>query len=233
MTKKSPSEELSWEEAVSRYLEDNPEYFRHRPEVLAAIDVPHLGRGKTPSLIERQVQVLRHKNLAVEQQLRELLAMARENDVLGERLHRFAISMIDAASLDDVLDTAKDMLRQEFRLDAVVVLLQAQSGGESGRPELVDTAHPTFTAVLRQCTGKKPICGGKYTDEIMSYLFSGLTPEIKSTALVGLADSARNGVLVLGSRDPHRFHPEMGTLYLTRLGELLMRAAARYLPAAA
>jgi len=37
-------------------------------------------------------------------------------------------------------------------------------------------------------------------------------------------------VLALGSPDPNRFHPGMGTLYQTRLAELASVATARFLP---
>ncbi len=231
MSKKLPSEELSWEEAVSRYLEGNPDYFDRRPDILAAIHLPHVGRGKAVSLIERQVQVLRDRNLALQQQLRELVTVARDNDILSERLHRFAVAMVDSASLDDVLDTAKDMLQQEFKLDAVVILLNAEAHAHSGRPEFVTAADEKFQELVAQCTTKAPICGGKYGAETMAYLFSEQAGEIKSTALIALKDPLHEGLLCMGSRDPHRFHPEMGTVYLVRLGQLLMRAAARYLSA--
>jgi uncharacterized protein YigA (DUF484 family) len=230
MSKKLPSEELSWEQAVSRYLEENPEYFEHRPDILAAMRLRHVGRGKAVSLIERQVQVLRDRSLASQQQLRELVTVARENDILSERLHRFAVAMVDSASLDDVLDTAKDMLRQEFKLDAVVVLLNAQTDDHRGRPEFI-AGDKEFQALIKQCRTKGPVCGGRHTAETMAYLFSELRSEIKSTALIALKDPVRDGLLCMGSRDPHRFHPEMGTVYLTRLGELLMRGVARYLHA--
>jgi uncharacterized protein YigA (DUF484 family) len=39
-------------------------------------------------------------------------------------------------------------------------------------------------------------------------------------ALVPLGDTAVFGLLALASEDPKRFYPEMGTLYLRRIGEL-------------
>ena len=39
-------------------------------------------------------------------------------------------------------------------------------------------------------------------------------------ALVPLGDTAVFGVLAMASEDPKRFYPEMGTLYLRRIGEL-------------
>jgi uncharacterized protein YigA (DUF484 family) len=62
----------------------------------------------------------------------------------------------------------------------------------------------------------------------MSYLFSGRASEIKSTALIPLGEKNPQGVLGLGTQDPHRFHPGMGTVYLTRLGELLTHSLARH-----
>jgi uncharacterized protein YigA (DUF484 family) len=35
-------------------------------------------------------------------------------------------------------------------------------------------------------------------------------------------------LLALASEDPQRFYPEMGTLYLKRLGELVGAAVGRY-----
>ncbi len=37
------------------------------------------------------------------------------------------------------------------------------------------------------------------------------------------------GVLAMASEDPQRFYPEMGTLYLERIGELLACALRRHL----
>ncbi len=36
------------------------------------------------------------------------------------------------------------------------------------------------------------------------------------------------GLLVMGSPESERFHPDMGTLYLERLGELIAGALARF-----
>lgn len=231
MTQKLPSDEfeteLSWEEAVSRYLEDHPDYFQRYPEIVARLLLSHETGGKAVSLIERQVQVLREQTQTLQRQLRELVNNARENDVLSGRLHRFATAMIGCTSLDDVIDTTYDLLRQEFKVDAVVILLQGRStAGE--RPELVPEADKRLNTLFRQFSSGKPICGGKFDESLMSYLFSGRASEIKSTALIPLGEKNPHGILGLGTHDPHRFHPGMGTVYLTRLGELLTHSLARH-----
>ena len=42
-------------------------------------------------------------------------------------------------------------------------------------------------------------------------------------------DGVPFGILVLASEDPQRFYPEMGTLYLARIGELVAAALSRCL----
>lgn len=232
MTQKQPSEELqtelSWEEAVARYLEDHPDYFQRYPETLSRILLTHETGGKAVSLIERQVQVLREQNQALQRQLRDLVNNARENDVLGARLHRFATAMVSCASLDEALDTTYDLLRQEFKLDAVVILLRGRPV-QGGRAELVPEDDKRLNTLFQQFSSGKPICGGKFDDSLMSYLFSGRAAEIKSSALIPLGEKNPRGVLGLGTQDPFRFHPGMGTVYLTRLGEMLTHGLVRHL----
>src|ERR1700741_128588 len=118
MTKNASTEEqdkeLSWEDAVCRYLEDHPDFFQRYPAALSKLALHHDVKGAT-SLIERQVQRLRDENESLRCQLRDLIDIARDNDVLAARLHRFALAMADSASLDDVFDNAYEMLRREFR----------------------------------------------------------------------------------------------------------------------
>jgi len=55
---------------------------------------------------------------------------------------------------------------------------------------------------------------------------------MQSFAFLPLRTAQTFGLLALGSPSSERFHPGMGTLYLTRLSELASVAAARFLPAA-
>jgi len=50
--------------------------------------------------------------------------------------------------------------------------------------------------------------------------FREAAEHVRSVALVPLGESVVFGLLALGSEDPQRFFPGMGTLYLRRIGEL-------------
>lgn len=230
MTRKSMGEdqdkELSWEEAVVRYLEDHPDFFDNHPDSLARLTLVHEVGGKAVSLIERQLQVLREQGISLQRQLRELVSIARENDVLGNRLHRYALVTLDSHSLDDVLSNTYELLRQEFKLDAVRILVL---GDAAGRGEFVGAEDKKLQAVLRQFSAGKPICGGKFDDSMVRYLFGDHAADTRSSALIPLGAKDPQGVLCLGSRDPHRFHPGMATTYLVKLGELLTHGFMRHL----
>ena len=59
--------------------------------------------------------------------------------------------------------------------------------------------------------------------------FGEAASHIRSVALMPLKDQECFGMLALGSEDVMRFYPEMGTLYLKRLGELAGASLARLL----
>jgi uncharacterized protein YigA (DUF484 family) len=49
---------------------------------------------------------------------------------------------------------------------------------------------------------------------------------MRSVALIPLGQTRAFGLLALGAEDPQRFYPEMGTLFLRRIGELTAGALA-------
>ena len=232
MSQKLPSEEVvketSLEESLARYLADNPDFFERHVDLLTTLRIPHYESGRAVSLIERQVEALRHKHQDLHRQLRDLIAFARQNDALSERLHRFALAMIAAASFDDVLSTAQDMLRQEFKLDAVAILLTG--GPAAGRTVAADDRR--LEDLLQRYTPDKPVIGARLDAETLAYLFGDRAASVGSCAVVALGargTSGLRGLLGLGSGDPKRFHPDMASHYLTQLGDLLMASLVRYL----
>lgn len=235
MKKKPSSEgldkELSWEEGVGRYLQQTPDFFMRHPELLSGLAVPHLDTGRAVSLVERQVRVLRDRHDRMAQQLQELIGFARDNDQLGERVQRFALAMIETDSVDDVLDTAHDMLRQEFSLDGVAIRLTGNPRPACQRPEFSDAEDEVLDGLLARLAERNglPLCGAKHEAATLENLFGEPAADIRSTAVIGLTRHALRGVLVLASHDAQRFRADMGGVYLVRLGELLMTSVARHL----
>lgn len=221
--------ELSWEEAVSRFLEENPDFFLNHPEILAQINLSHPIGGKAVSLIERQVQVLRDQQAGTQRQLEELVAIARENDILADRLHRFALAMIESENRHDVIDTAYQVLRNDFKIDVVMILLVASDEELGDRPEFVSAKDKKLTDLLQQFGDGKPKCSPALEEDLKNYLFRENAGQLKSHALIPLGGKRPVGLLCLGSHDAKRFQTGMGTLYQVKLGELLLRALMRFI----
>lgn len=229
MPKKEQQEEISWEEAVSRYLGENPDFFSHHPDLLADITITHPDTGAAVSLIERQVGVLRNQNQQLERQLRELISNARENEVLSGRLHGFAKQLLCADKLDVIFHAALTDLRQAFHLDAASIrIVKTNLAGESF-PEMVAEDDEQFMQLALLVADGEPVCGTFLDQSQKDFLFGGEKVEIKSCALVPVRAEHAKGLFCLGSQDPHRFEKNMATDYLARLGDLIACAIERQL----
>src|SRR5262252_10330298 len=86
------------EASIAAYLQHNPEFFERHHALLTRLRLPHVRGGSTISLVERQIEVLREKHAALEGKLAELVRVARANDTIAEKLHRFTRRLLSAGS---------------------------------------------------------------------------------------------------------------------------------------
>ena len=219
------------DEAVHAFLESNPDFFERHSELLSALRLPHVAGG-TVSLVERQVSVLRQKDLKLERQLRELLDVARANDLLGDKIHKLALALLTAKNLTSTLTICESALRVDFDANqAVLVLFRDPAHFEDinvGRffhplPRQSESLGSFETFLNRS----NPRCG-QIRDSQRDFLFGQETDEIGSCALVPLGAKSELGFLAIGSADAERFHPGMSIDFLTRLGQLIAAALQRY-----
>ena len=69
------AEEKLSENAICDYLEAHLDFFENHKTVLSRMQLPHASGG-TVSLVERQISLLRQKDLKLERQLKELIQVA-------------------------------------------------------------------------------------------------------------------------------------------------------------
>lgn len=221
----------SEEERIERYLGLNPDFFERHLPLLARMRLPHMRTGSTVSLVERQVEVLREQKSDADRRLAEFVAVARANDALAERIHRFTRRMMRAPSPVAALTALEASLREDFDAFHSVLLLAAPIDALSRgnyEPFLRIVAHDdanyrTFDALL---TTGKPRCG-QVRDSQRDYLFGPEAASIGSVALVPLGDNGSLGLLALGSAERERFHPGMSTEFLKRMGEMIADSLSR------
>lgn|SRR5690348_5393066 len=200
---------------LARFLRANPSFFDQNPELLESLHVPHPYGGRAIPLSERQTVALREKVRTLEGRLGELMRFGEDNDAISEKVHRLAVALVGAADFPALVRSLYFHLREDFAVPHVALRVWGKSvpvDFDEARP--VDEAQRRFADTLGgpQCG---PAGGNPFTP-----CFADAAEHVRSIALVPLGETALFGMLALGSEDPKRFYPEMGTLYLRRIGEL-------------
>jgi uncharacterized protein len=212
----------SEEESIAAYLQHNPDFFERHQPLLARLRLPHARGGSTISLVERQIEVLREKHAALEGKLAELVKVARGNDVIAEKLHRFTRRLLGARSRTEVITQIEASLREDFdAFHAVLVLIG--EGADASAQRFVRTARAddaNLKSFETLFASGKPRCG-QARDSQREFLFGTDANDLGSIALVPLGEKGAVGLLAIGSTDRDRFHPGMSTEFLARMGDLI------------
>ncbi len=218
--------ELPDEEQVVEYLLANPDFFTHHSPLLDELQIPH-ETGAAVSLVERQVTVLREKNQYFENKLREMVDAVHDNQRLNVSLHRLAVNLFGTDSLDDLIAIVDDELRHKLGTEFVYFRL---SGDEGVLPAADNSGHTYVDrndAVLQDFSSlieKKRIQCGRLSEDQVKQLFMEDAPEVKSAAVIPVEDAGLHGLIALGSTDEMRYHPGMGTDFLSSLADLISAA---------
>ncbi|HUE91053.1 DUF484 family protein [Pseudomonas sp.] len=218
MTDKQNSPKPLDSETVAAYLRLHPEFFIDHDELIPELRIPHQ-RGDTVSLVERQVKLLRERNIEMRHRLSQLMDVARDNDRLFDKTRRLVLDLLDASSLEEVVSCVEDSLRSEFQVPFVSLILFSDAALPVGRSVSSAEAHQAIGGLL---AGGKTICGVLREHEL-SFLFGAEGAQVGSAAVVALSFQGLHGVLAIGSSDPQHYKSSLGTLFLGYIAEVLAR----------
>ena len=213
----------SMEELVAKYLRQNPEFLEREPALLKDLELSH-SSGPAISLIERQVQYLRSENEALQQKLNNLIQVASDNEKLMSRMHELTLELMVMQSLPLFFDRLTEALMSEFNADILNITLfdidvDAAPKTPIFRTNRDDAEIQQFHEQLEKGVS---VCG-RLNRNKRDHLFATRAQWVQSTALVPLGDE---GMLAIGSSDPARFYPGMGTLFLDLLANVVVSRLA-------
>ena len=222
------------EHTVTQYLQQHPDVFDRHPQLLTRLRLQHPRNGTTVSLIERQVEVLREKHAALEQKLGEFVRVARANDALADKIHRFTRRLLRTATRTQALSQIEAGLREDFDAYHTVLVLQVPKGTAGAPPGdtatrfllQVSSDNPIFKSFESLFNNARPRCG-QVRDSQRDFLFGSEAAAIGSVALIPLTAMTPPGLLALGSVDRERFHPGMSIEFLGRMAELIADSLLR------
>lgn len=210
------SEEIT-EQQVVAYLEANPDFFKHNPELLKKVSIPHPS-GKAISLLEHQVNIFRKENKELHKRLSSLIAIARENDQLFDKTRRLIINLLSAENLEDIQVIIEEHFREQFKTDACCLLYFADEPlNTHGRTLPLSEAKKQLGDIIDNA---KPITGLLKLEQKL-LLFPDQAHQVGSAAIVPIYHQRMLGVLAIGSEDVNHFRTSNGTLFLTHIGEVL------------
>lgn len=210
------------EAQVAAWLKAHPEFFEQHPDLLAELAVPHASGGAV-SLVERQVAVLRERNLELRERLHRLLEVARENDVLFDKIRGLILALLEARSIAALASALEDELRARFQSEFISLLL-FDASGETGTAQAV-TLQAAQEKVPGLVKGRQAIAGQLRADEL-AFLFGHEGEQVKSCAVIPLHHGRAFGLLAIGSADAGHFRTSMDTLFISFIGEVLARLLA-------
>lgn len=205
--------------AVEAFLLAHPDFLQDRPALLAALNLPHGGPGAV-SLVERQVALLRERNIASRQRLNELTELGKENDRLLNATRTTILSLLQSGSADEVVRIWCNEATETFGAEMATLIWFDGSGFTAE-----DATHSGQAVALRLISGSNSQSGVVRAEE-MQALF-GIDGVDGSAALAAISRGDKPiGVLAVGSTDPDRYRPEDGTLFLDYLGEVIAQLPA-------
>ncbi|MFJ3368585.1 DUF484 family protein [Pseudomonas sp. NPDC086251] len=218
----SPSESLE-AAAIAAYLEAHPDFFVEHQELLPALRIPHQ-RGDTISLVERQMTILRDRNIELRHRLSHLMDVARDNDRLFDKTRRLILALMDANSLEDVVISVEDSLRQDFQVPFVSLILLGDNPMPVGRWVTHADAQTAIGGLLSE---DKSVSGSLREHELDFLFGEEQRKQIGSTAVVAISYQGIHGVLAIASRDPQHYKSSVGTLFLSYIAEVMGRVLPR------
>ena len=207
------------ENDIAQYLEENPDFFKNHVNLLAAMYLPNAHGGGTVSLAERQQAAQRDKIRQIEHKYSELLQIGSENDAIGKKMHQLALTLLQAPSLDDTIHALTKTLQNDFSVP--VVALKVWAGADQDH-EIFSETDEQLQAWLE--TLPEPYCGPQPDESIVNIT----NCDAKSYAVTPLKNPQIFGALIMASDDEKRFYPEMGTMFIERIGELVSAAIQNY-----
>jgi uncharacterized protein YigA (DUF484 family) len=206
---------------IAHYLQDHPEFFEQYADLLSLVTLADPHSGRAISITEKQLVSLRDKVRALEAKLAELIGFGEENDAISDKVHGLGVALIAAGDRAAVLRALFSHLGGAFAVPHVTLRQWGDHGdGRTGPGAGFDQGlrlRPA-TTLLRHRTDQEALA---WFGESASHLRSMTQIALRQP------DGVCFGLLLMASEEPHRFYPELGTLYLERIGEMAAAALLR------
>jgi uncharacterized protein len=215
------------EHDISNYLLNTPGFFERHAELLATVQLTSPHGQRAVSLQERQMEMLRERIKGLEHKIIEMIRHGQDNVAIADRLHQWTMRLLLTESPAALPQVLLDDLRSRFQIPQAALRLWGVADAHAALPAAQPASDDlkTFASSL-----SAPYCGANAGFEAAAWFDE--PSAVLSMAMVPLREADRVdafGLLVLGSPDPTRYAAQMGTEFLSRIGEVAGAALSRLL----
>ncbi len=204
---------------VEDYLRLHPEFFHQHLDLLEHMSIPHPS-GNAISLISKQLEIFRSRHHDMENQLTELIDIARDNDTSLNRMHILTLALLDATTLDAAVANLEVVLSEYFLIDFVAVRIIRRQSDTLISQLFIEPGSKELEPFVNELASSQPKCG-RPTITQAKVLFGDSAFEVKSCAIIPMDFTELEGILAIGSREEGRFHYDMGNLFLNQMRQII------------
>lgn len=209
---------------VIAYLKENPNFFKTHPQLIADLNFTH-ETGGAVSLIQRQVELLREHHKNTRQRLADLNQHAKNNEALLERIRGLSVTTAGAATPKAILESLTRTIIQDFGLDSVYLVVEHNNWPMTSSNVIGLT--PEELGNLRNAVYNLSVFVGRPPEKVKALLWKDPPRDVASIAMTRFKYKDVDTYLIIGSKDAEHFTNDMGTDFVTYIGEYLQALLSR------
>ena len=209
---------------VAGYLIENPSFFTNRDDLLVKIKIPHKKRGAV-SLVEKQLEVLRERQMVTNKTINEFVENAARNKDIFDKSHKLVLDLVSAKHISEFCSALENSLKHGFgcRTNSLILFGQKKRTNRFVSQVPLKTAKDRLDDLMQRDAPTLGILSSKQ----LEFLFNEQSPEVKSAAVLTLRDENTHlGILAIGSERIEYFTRDMDTLFV----EFIASALEKLLP---
>jgi uncharacterized protein len=215
---------------VIGYLRRHPDFLEKHSEALRLLRAPsrELGEGVF-DFQHFHVERLRQDLARLNVEHRTLIAASRGTLASQGRVHKAVLAILAAGSFEQLLQTiTTDMA---MLLDVDIITIGVESTTSAGGRLSIQGIHLLQAGAIDALLGPERVLSLRADQPGETVLFGAAAGLVRSQALLrlGFGRGAPLGLLCIGSRQPGRFHPGLGTELLTFLGRVISITISQWL----
>lgn len=213
-----PIEEKLQRETVLAWLAAHPDALQGADALVARLQFSDGDGQQIIGLQAYRQHLLEQQKKQLESELARFEQLVADNEQLLQRLHQWVLRMLDALSLEALIQQALLGLKEDFAAESVALHVLCMPDGFQA-PEgcwVHDISEP---AVINLAQMQAPRLG-RLPDSQKEALFGPLAAQVHSAVILPMNTQ---GVLAVGSSDPLHYQAGMGTEMLSFASQCLMR----------